>query len=107
MYEDVVIRLQGDILINVKTWSQVIQDNKARMQFFQEKLEFEADRGSSLEFLKIRYAAFLEGVLEKTEETPLAEKGAEDARSGKRGRTEKKTDIVFEQLTDQQALTAR
>jgi hypothetical protein len=69
MDKDDVIRLRGDeeILIYVKTWSQVVQDNKSRMQFFQEKLEYEADRGASLEYLKTRYAAFLEGVFEQTD----------------------------------------
>ena len=54
----------GDILIYVKTWAEVIQGNRSRMQFFQEKLEYEADRGASLEFLKTKYAQFLEGFLE-------------------------------------------
>jgi hypothetical protein len=47
----------------VKTWAQVLNDNRARMQFFQERLEFEADKGSSLKHLQEHYAKFLQGVL--------------------------------------------
>lgn len=47
----------------VKTWAQVLNDNRARMQFFQERLEYEADKGSSLKHLQEHYAKFLQGVL--------------------------------------------
>lgn len=52
-----------NVSIWVKTWGQVLDDNRARMQFFQERLEYEADKGASLEFLQERYAKFLQGVL--------------------------------------------
>jgi hypothetical protein len=56
----------------VKTWAQVLQENRARLQFFQERLEYEADKGDSLEHLQERYAKFLKGVLieELTETKP-------------------------------------
>lgn len=47
----------------VKTWAQVLEENRARLQFFKEKLEYEADKGASLDYLKSRYSEFLEGVL--------------------------------------------
>ena len=47
----------------VKTWAQVLAENRARMQFFQERLEFQADEGVALRDFKERYAEFLEGVL--------------------------------------------
>jgi hypothetical protein len=52
-----------NVSIWVKTWGQVLDDNRARLQFFQERLEYEADKGASLEFLQERYAQFLQGVL--------------------------------------------
>jgi hypothetical protein len=33
-----------NVSIWVKTWSQVLDENRARMQFFQERLEYEADK---------------------------------------------------------------
>jgi hypothetical protein len=53
--------------IFVKTWSQVLEDNRGRLQFFQEKLEFQADKGTSLAHLKEHYEAFLQGVVVEDE----------------------------------------
>jgi len=52
-----------NVSIWVKTWGQVLDENRACLQFFQERLEYEADKGASLEFLQERYAQFLQGVL--------------------------------------------
>lgn len=52
-----------NVSIWVKTWGQVLDENRARLQFFQERLEYEADKGASLEFLQKTYAQFLQGVL--------------------------------------------
>ncbi len=56
----------------IKTWAQVLDENRARLQFFKERLEFEADKGDSIQHLQERYAKFLKGVLveESTEEHP-------------------------------------
>ena len=55
----------------VKTWGQVLDENRARMQFFQEKLEYEADKGASLKHLQENYSKFLQGVLvEESAEIP-------------------------------------
>lgn len=47
----------------VKTWSQIFAENKARLQFFQEKLEYQVDQGSALNHLHERYEEFLKGVV--------------------------------------------
>ncbi|HEV2603337.1 MAG TPA: ATP-binding protein [Microvirga sp.] len=59
------------ITIHAKTWAQVIQENKSRLRFYKEHLEYTADRGSSLQFLQHTYDAYLKGVLEEDEEEPL------------------------------------
>jgi hypothetical protein len=60
-----------NVSIWVKTWSQVLDENRARMQFFQERLEYEADKGASLKHLQEHYAKFLQGVfVEETAEPP-------------------------------------
>ena len=51
------------LTIWVKTWSQIFGENKARLQFFREKLEHQVDQGSALKFLQERYENFLEGVI--------------------------------------------
>ena len=38
----------SNVSIWVKTWAQVLEENRARLQFFRERLEYEADRGASL-----------------------------------------------------------
>ena len=47
------------ITIWVKTWSQVINDCKARLRFFEEKLNYTPDRDSSLEHLSSTYEKYL------------------------------------------------
>ena len=56
-----------NVEIWVKTWGQVIDENRGRLQFFQERLEYEADKGASLEHLQERYAKFLQGVFVEEE----------------------------------------
>ena len=60
---------QGTILrkrncvIKVKTWAQVLEDNRARLQFFQEKLEYSARFASSVKHIHSRYSEFMNGVV--------------------------------------------
>lgn len=50
-------------IIAIKSWSQVIEDNKARLQFFQEKLQHQVDGGRALSYLQKKYKRFLSGVV--------------------------------------------
>jgi hypothetical protein len=47
------------ITIWVKTWGQVVNDCKSRLQFFAEKLSYAPDRDSSLAHLKTTYHKYL------------------------------------------------
>ncbi len=58
------IMRQGNVAVFLKTWAQVIDENRARLQFYQEKLEYQADKGTALKHLQEHYAKYLEGVLE-------------------------------------------
>jgi len=61
-----------NVSIWVKTWAQVLEENRTRLQFFQERLEYEADKGASLKHLQEHYAKFLQGVLvEEPVEAPI------------------------------------
>jgi hypothetical protein len=64
-----------NVEIYVKTWAQVIDENRARLQFFQEKLEYQADKGGAVKHLQERYDRFLKGVIveEETSETDLGD----------------------------------
>ncbi len=69
-----------NVTIWVKTWAQVLDENRARMQFFQERLEYEADKGASLKHLQDRYAKFLQGVfVEGDESTTAGDASPQDA----------------------------
>ena len=52
----------------VKTWSQVIDDCKRRLQFFQEKLNYQPDRDSSMAHLKTTYAKYISELFSKVED---------------------------------------
>jgi hypothetical protein len=58
-----LIYSKNNIEIYVKTWAQVLDENRARLQFFQERLEYQADKSSALAHLQEHYSNFLQGVL--------------------------------------------
>ena len=62
-----VVHDKENIRIFVKSWAQVLDENRARLQFFQEKLEFQATKQSAISHLQEHYAKFLEGVILSTE----------------------------------------
>jgi hypothetical protein len=67
MKENGIVEKSNNITVGIKTWAQIIQENKARLQFFQEHLEYQVDRSAALQYLKDKYESFLTGVF--TEET--------------------------------------
>jgi hypothetical protein len=56
----------GKIKIWVKTWGQVIEDCRARLRFFQEKLQYQADESSALAFLQRAHDKYLPPSLRST-----------------------------------------
>ena len=51
----------------VKTWSQVINECKGRLKFFQEKLNYKVDGDSAFGYLRKTYAKYLPGCLDEEE----------------------------------------
>jgi hypothetical protein len=71
-----LLHSKGNVSIYAKTWAQVLDENRARLKFFQDKLEVQVDKASSLKHLQERYAKYLEGVFEEDDGEPdLAEPG--------------------------------
>lgn len=71
---------QGDdpsVTIWVKTWSQIINDCKTRLQFFAEKLNYIPDRDSSLAHLKSTYDKYLADLFATKTETAKEMSGSE------------------------------
>ena len=68
-----VISSKSNMAVGIKTWGQIIEENKARLQFFQEKLEHQVDDETALKHLQERYQRFLAGVV--AEEEDEAENG--------------------------------
>ena len=64
------------LTIWVKTWSQVINDCKARLRFFEEKLKYTPDRDSSLRHLNDTYRKYLGDLLASSSETDRVEDDA-------------------------------
>jgi hypothetical protein len=54
------------------------------LQFYQEKLEYQADKGASLKHLQEHYAKYLEGVLEEPSSDD-AQGGADDPQDAEAG----------------------
>lgn len=66
-YEDGVIhkieRKNLNLTIWVKVWSQLIQDNKHRLQFVQNKLNYNIDSEDAIAYLRKTYTEYTQGVL--------------------------------------------
>jgi len=63
MDKDGVINRKNNMTVGIKTWGQIIDENKARLQFFQEKLEHQVDDETALKYLQEKYKKFLAGVI--------------------------------------------
>jgi hypothetical protein len=77
-YEDGVIYKANkkiNLTIWVKTWSQLIQEAKHRLEFVKEKLNYNIDKAEALKYLKETYSEFTKGLLvEEIPENPTNEK---------------------------------
>ena len=62
-----VISSKDGLSVGIKTWGQIIEENKARLQFFQEKLEHQVDDETALRHLQEKYRRFLAGVVPEGE----------------------------------------
>jgi hypothetical protein len=56
-------------IVGIKTWGELIEENRARLQFFQEHLQHSADESTAIKYLQEKHSQFLEGVIvEDTDE---------------------------------------
>ncbi|MEM1112905.1 MAG: ATP-binding protein [Pseudomonadota bacterium] len=65
-HEDgVIIRITEDINITVwiKTWSELISENKHRLKFLRDKLNYNVDKENAVKHLKATYSEYIEGVI--------------------------------------------
>ena len=63
-----LIRKTDRYQIGVKTWGELIEENRARLQFFQEHLQHSVDKNDALEFLRQKYGDLLVGVVDEANE---------------------------------------
>lgn len=75
---------KNNITIYVKTWAQVIDENRARMQFFQDRLEFQAEKGDSLKYLQERHSKYLDGVFDEQSITTESEQETKKKQKSKK-----------------------
>jgi hypothetical protein len=69
--------------VGIKTWGELIEENRARLQFFQEHLQHTADESSAIRFLQEKHSKFLAGVfVEGEEESASADNTTEAASAG-------------------------
>lgn len=76
-----LIHRKDNISVGIKTWGELIEENRARLQFFQEHLEHSADESAAIRYLQERHSKYLEGVIEVDEEP--ANQDSDDAQTGK------------------------
>lgn len=51
-------------IVAIKTWGEIIEENRARLQFFQEHLQSSATEGQAVQYLRERHSDLLNGVFE-------------------------------------------
>ncbi len=56
-----------NMTVGIKTWGELIEENRARLQFFQEQLQHTADESAAIHHLRERHSQFLEGVFVEDE----------------------------------------
>lgn len=52
-----------NLTVWVKTWSQLLQENKHRLEFIKEKLNYNIDRDDALAYLRKTYEEYTKGIL--------------------------------------------
>jgi hypothetical protein len=52
-----------NVAVGIKTWGELIEENRARLQFFQEHLQHTADESAAIRYLQEKHSKFLEGVI--------------------------------------------
>ena len=60
-----LIHRNDNISVGIKTWGELIEENRARLQFFQEHLQHSADESAAVRHLQERHSQYLEGVVDE------------------------------------------
>lgn len=68
-----LIMKRDNVIVGIKTWGELIEENRARLQFFQEHLQHTADESAAIRFLQEKHSKFLEGVIVEDEADAAAE----------------------------------
>lgn len=58
---------KDNVSIGLKTWSELLGENKARHEFFREQLQYNASRDDGVEYLNAAYASYLPESLKQSE----------------------------------------
>jgi hypothetical protein len=71
-----------NITIRIKTWSELLQECKHRLQFIKQQLNYNIDRNAGLDYLKKKYAKYTQDVLVAQEnEITISDEGVKIADS--------------------------
>ena len=66
-------------MIGIKTWGELIEENRARLQFFQEQMQHTVSESQAVAHLQEKYSKFLEGVVVETgDQTESPEKASDN-----------------------------
>ena len=71
-----MLNRQDGLQIWVRTWSEILNDCRTRLQLFEKELNYNADRDESLEFLQKTYAKILSGVSDTGSEPEISDDAA-------------------------------
>ena len=58
-----LIYRKDNVSVGIKTWGELIEENRARLQFLEERLQYSAKDSAALRYLQERHPEYLEGVL--------------------------------------------
>lgn len=71
-----LIARTGDHTVGIKTWGEIFEENRARLQFFQEQMQHAVSESQAITHLQEKYSRFLEGVIVDEEDVQESRRGA-------------------------------
>jgi hypothetical protein len=73
-----IINRTDNITVGVKTWAQIVEEDRARLQFFREHLDHNVDQSDALRALQEKHRQFLKGVIVEDNDVENTGSEAED-----------------------------
>ena len=63
--EQRLVYRKNNVFVGIKTWGEIIEQNRSSLHFIQEKLKHFADENEALRFLHQKHSKYLNGIIDE------------------------------------------